>query len=126
MNFKEVNLSTKCSEPEMSGYLHKYGHNHLPNALRKFSIDLLGGKNWNTKSFRKIDQLFKLNVPKFQKELSTNNISHKGSLLFFKRHFAFGRLEGREAISTGCDNVCAKNKNKPCSECARNMMMVKP
>lgn len=28
---------------------------------------------------KKNDQLFKLNMPKFQKELSMNNISHKGS-----------------------------------------------
>lgn len=48
MNFKKVNLNIKCSEPEMSGYLHKCVQNHLLNALRKFSIDLLGGKNWNT------------------------------------------------------------------------------
>lgn len=90
MNFKKVNLRSKCSEPEMSGYLYKYVYNHLLNALREFSIDLLGGKNCNTQSFRKIDQLFMLNVPKFLKELRTNTISHKGKLLFFERYFAFG------------------------------------
>lgn len=89
MHFKTVSLRTKCSEPEMTRYLHIYMHHHLPNALGKFAIDLVGGENWNTQSFRKNDQL--LNMPKFQKEQNVNNISHKGKLLlFFERRFALG------------------------------------
>ena len=110
MNFKKVNLSTECSEPAMTGYLHIHMHSHLLNALRKFAIDLVRGKNWNTRSFRKKnDQLFKLNMPKFRKELSVNSISHKGKLfLFFERCFAFGGLQSREARSTCFENVFAE------------------
>lgn len=44
MNFKKVNLSAKCSEPEMTGYLHKRAHSHLLNPLRKFATGLHGEK----------------------------------------------------------------------------------
>lgn len=79
MNFKKGNWSTECPKPAMTGYLHIYMHNHLLEALRKFAIDLVRGKDWNTQSFRgekkKKDQQFELNRPNFKKELSKDNSS---------------------------------------------------
>ena len=104
MNFKKVNWSTKCPKPAMTRYLHIYMRNHPREALRKFTIDLVRWKDWNTQSFRekkKKGPAVWVKYTKISKKNSARIIVLK-LFLFSEKCFVFGGLEGRGARSTGC------------------------
>lgn len=91
---------------------------------RKFEVDLLFWKHGQTKSFRKIDQSFKLNISKFSKDLNMNNTFHKSKLNLFrkKKCFKFAILDNWGRV-IGHGDALAKQLKILCWEYAKKMWL---
>lgn len=90
---------------------------------RKFEVDLLFWKHGQTKSFRKIDQSFKLNISKFSKDLTWIILFTKvNSICSEKKCFKFAILDNWGRV-IGHGDALAKQLKKLCWEYAKKMWL---